>query len=284
MLKRNCFASVFEKYFKFQEEGKEGEQRAVVHYRDDESMYAGQSWPDYVLIWVRTVLISVKPSVSSGMWRPRRTEWRLCSAQCSKTTTTSSSAKSSCRCVRPRNLLFSLRSVVESPLQGVCTCVCVCRSSKRGGEPATQPPRCCSATGSPRWSWRTQMPPSGTTLVTSPLVRSRQSFVCAAPDHRSARWRPAAFMFPVLFPRHTNANARDNTINLIHTFRDYLHYHIKCSKVSPTSGGAVWKNQPPSCVRRSNFTELEIETRALRVLFRMVTTAVHTASLWVDHH
>ncbi len=41
MLKRNCFASVFEKYFKFQEEGKEGEQRAVVHYRDDESMYAG---------------------------------------------------------------------------------------------------------------------------------------------------------------------------------------------------------------------------------------------------
>lgn len=39
-------------------------------------------------------------------------------------------------------------------------------------------------------------------------------------------------MFSVLFPRHTNANARDNTINLIHTFRDYLHYHIKCSKVS----------------------------------------------------
>lgn len=38
MLKRNCFASVFEKYFKFQEEGREGEQRAVVHYRDDESM------------------------------------------------------------------------------------------------------------------------------------------------------------------------------------------------------------------------------------------------------
>ncbi|XDA69703.1 hypothetical protein R6Z07M_000065 [Ovis aries] len=34
----------------------------------------------------------------------------------------------------------------------------------------------------------------------------------------------------VLFPRDTNASARDNTINLIHTFRDYLHYHIKCSK------------------------------------------------------
>lgn len=40
----------------------------------------------------------------------------------------------------------------------------------------------------------------------------------------------AAFL-SVLFPRHTNTAARDNTINLIHTFRDYLHYHIKCSKV-----------------------------------------------------
>nr|XP_054492500.1 actin-related protein 2/3 complex subunit 2 isoform X3 [Agelaius phoeniceus] len=38
MLKRNCFASVFEKYFKFQEEGKEGEKRAVIHYRDDETI------------------------------------------------------------------------------------------------------------------------------------------------------------------------------------------------------------------------------------------------------
>lgn len=33
--------------------------------------------------------------------------------------------------------------------------------------------------------------------------------------------------FSVLFPRHTNKETRDNTINLIHTFRDYLHYHIK---------------------------------------------------------
>ena len=37
-LKRNCFASVFEKYFKFQEEGVEGKSRAVINYRDDETM------------------------------------------------------------------------------------------------------------------------------------------------------------------------------------------------------------------------------------------------------
>ena len=36
----------------------------------------------------------------------------------------------------------------------------------------------------------------------------------------------------MLFPRHFKDDAsRDKTINLIHTFRDYLHYHIKCSKV-----------------------------------------------------
>merc|ERR1739838_949638 len=34
----------------------------------------------------------------------------------------------------------------------------------------------------------------------------------------------------VLFPRHTNSSTRDNTIGLIHLFRNYLHYHIKCSK------------------------------------------------------
>ncbi|XP_039261807.1 actin-related protein 2/3 complex subunit 2-like isoform X2 [Styela clava] len=34
----------------------------------------------------------------------------------------------------------------------------------------------------------------------------------------------------VLNTRHTNPANRDNTIDLIHTFRNYLHYHIKCSK------------------------------------------------------
>ncbi|VCW72567.1 unnamed protein product [Gulo gulo] len=32
-----------------------------------------------------------------------------------------------------------------------------------------------------------------------------------------------------LFPCHTSASG-DNAINLIHTFQDYLHYHIKCSE------------------------------------------------------
>ncbi|KAH1025868.1 hypothetical protein HUJ05_010503 [Dendroctonus ponderosae] len=39
LLKRNCFASVFEKYFDFQVAGDEGQNRAVIHYRDDETLY-----------------------------------------------------------------------------------------------------------------------------------------------------------------------------------------------------------------------------------------------------
>merc|ERR1712227_216782 len=34
----------------------------------------------------------------------------------------------------------------------------------------------------------------------------------------------------VLLPRHFNDKNREKTIDLIHTFRNYLHYHIKCSK------------------------------------------------------
>lgn len=34
----------------------------------------------------------------------------------------------------------------------------------------------------------------------------------------------------VLEPRHTNMKTRDTSINMMFTFRNYLHYHIKCSK------------------------------------------------------
>lgn len=43
-LKRNCFASVFEKYFDFQEKGEEGHKRAVINYREDETMLVMMSF------------------------------------------------------------------------------------------------------------------------------------------------------------------------------------------------------------------------------------------------
>ncbi len=57
MLKRNCFAAVFEKYFEFQtkpELAKGNNKRAVIHYRDDESMYVDAS-SDRVIVIFSTV-------------------------------------------------------------------------------------------------------------------------------------------------------------------------------------------------------------------------------------
>uniref|UniRef100_A0A8C7DFE2 Arp2/3 complex 34 kDa subunit n=1 Tax=Oncorhynchus kisutch TaxID=8019 RepID=A0A8C7DFE2_ONCKI len=67
MLKRNCFASVFEKYFKFQEEGKEGEKRAVVHYRDDESITPLSPSPSLCFHVVCTIVIGkINQSCKNG--------------------------------------------------------------------------------------------------------------------------------------------------------------------------------------------------------------------------
>ena len=38
MLKRNCFASVFEKYFDIQTKGSTEKSTAIIHYRDQETM------------------------------------------------------------------------------------------------------------------------------------------------------------------------------------------------------------------------------------------------------
>lgn len=38
LLKRNCFASVFEKYFEYQQAGNDKEEYAVINYREDETM------------------------------------------------------------------------------------------------------------------------------------------------------------------------------------------------------------------------------------------------------
>lgn len=35
---------------------------------------------------------------------------------------------------------------------------------------------------------------------------------------------------PVLFKNHLDPARREKTIDTIQLFRDYLHYHIKCSK------------------------------------------------------
>lgn len=145
LLKRNCFASVFEKYFEFQEKGEEGQKRAVIHYRDDETLYV-EAKPDRVTVIFSTVFKDESDVVIGKVFMQEFKEGRKASHTAPQ-------------------VLFSHR---EPPLE-------LANTDARTGD-------------------------------------------------------NIGYVTFVLFPRHTNKKARDNTINLIHIFRDYLHYHIKCSK------------------------------------------------------
>ncbi|XP_014250263.1 probable actin-related protein 2/3 complex subunit 2 [Cimex lectularius] len=145
LLKRNCFASVFEKYFDFQEKGEEGHKRAVINYRNDETMYV-EAKADRVTVVFSTIFKDENDVIIGKVFMQEFKEGRRASHTAPQ-------------------VLFSHK---EPPLELVNT-------DARVGE-------------------------------------------------------NIGYVTFVLFPRHTNPQRRDNTINLIHMFRDYLHYHIKCSK------------------------------------------------------
>jgi actin related protein 2/3 complex subunit 2 len=145
LLKRNCFASVFEKYFEFQQKGIEGQRRAVIQYRDDETLYV-EAQEDRVTVVFSTVFRDEDDVVLGKVFMQEFREGRRASHTAP-------------------HVLFSHR---EPPLELRNT------GAKIGDN--------------------------------------------------------IGYITFVLFPRHTNAEARENTIDLIHMFRDYLHYHLKCSK------------------------------------------------------
>lgn len=145
LLKRNCFASVFEKYFEFQQKEENSQKRAVIHYRDDETMYV-EAKKDRVTVIFSTVFKDDDDIVIGKVFMQEFKEGRRQYQQAPQ-------------------VLFSHK---EPPMELQNT------DAKVGDN--------------------------------------------------------IGYITFVLFPRHTSAAARDNTINLIHTLRDYLHYHIKCSK------------------------------------------------------
>ncbi|RZF41847.1 hypothetical protein LSTR_LSTR005309 [Laodelphax striatellus] len=145
LLKRNCFASVFEKYFDFQERGEEGHKRAVINYRNDETMYV-EAKADRVTVVFSTIFKCEDDVIIGKVFMQEFKEGRRASHTAPQ-------------------VLFSHR---EPPME-------LQNTDARVGE-------------------------------------------------------NIGYITFVLFPRHTNRTARDNTIDLIHMFRDYLHYHIKCSK------------------------------------------------------
>jgi len=149
MLKRNCFAAVFEKYFEYQAKQDlptGNHKRAVIHYRDDETMYVDAS-ADRVIVIFSTVFKDPDDNIIGRVFMEEFKERR--------------------------------RQFQQAPQVIV--------------------------------SYRT--PPE------------------ELKDMHDARIGDnIGYLTFVLFPRHTKAAARDNTINLIHTLRNYFHYHIKCCK------------------------------------------------------
>jgi len=145
LVKRNCFASVFEKYFEFQQQGVEGQKRAVIHYRDDETMYV-EAQADRVTVVFSTIFRDEDDIVLGKVFMQEFREGRRASHTAPQ-------------------VLFSHR---EPPME----------------------------------------------LLNMGLKQQDN----------------IGYITFVLFPRHTSNACKDNTINLIHMFRDYLHYHLKCSK------------------------------------------------------
>jgi len=145
LLKRNCFAAVFEKYFEFQEQGEEGQQKAVIHYRDDETMYV-EAKSDRVTVIFSTIFKDASDIILSEVF---------------------------------------MREF---------------REGKKASSTA------------PTVLFNNKEPPEDLKLT----------------DARTGDG--VGYITFVLFPRHTRKDTRDNSIDLIHLFRDYLHYHLKCSK------------------------------------------------------
>ncbi|CAH8601288.1 unnamed protein product [Schistosoma guineensis] len=148
LLKRNCMAAVFEKFFEYQIKSNvdSGSKRAVIHYRDDETMYV-QALADRVTVIFSTTFKDPDDLLIGKVFMQEFTEVRR-------------------RLDRAPQVLYSHR-VPPKELQG-------------------------------------------TDAVISDSV---------------------AYITFVLFPRHLSTeSARNSTIDLIQTLRNYLHYHIKCSK------------------------------------------------------
>eukprot|EP00794_Sanderia_malayensis_P003699 gene3699-4219_t len=146
LMKRNCFASVFEKYFDLSVREEESKERAVINYRDDETMYV-ESLADRVTVIFSTVFKDDDDVIIGKVFMQEFKEGRKASH------------------TSPQ-VLFSHKD----------------------------PP----------------MELAGTNAATGDNI---------------------GYITFVLTARHfKDPGVRENTINLIHTFRNYLHYHIKCSK------------------------------------------------------
>lgn len=145
LLKRNCFASVFHKYFEFQEKGETGHKTAVINYRPDESLFV-RALDDRVTCVFSTTFKGEDDIILGKVFMQEFFETRRKFQQAPQ-------------------VLFSHKH------------------------------------------------PPAELKDTDAIVGDNRGYITF-----------------VLMPRHTSAANRENTINMINMLRNYLHYHLKCSK------------------------------------------------------
>ncbi|VEL43137.1 unnamed protein product [Protopolystoma xenopodis] len=75
LLKRNCFASVFEKFFMIQSQGVTDLKRAIINYRDDETLYI-QAMPDRVTVIFSTIFKDADDIIIGKLFMQEFTEAR----------------------------------------------------------------------------------------------------------------------------------------------------------------------------------------------------------------
>jgi len=145
LIKRNCFASVFEKYFEFQEKGETGHKTAEINYRSDETLFV-RALDDRVTVIFSTTFKGEDDIVFGKVFMQEFSETRRKFQQAPQ-------------------VLFNHKH------------------------------------------------PPGELNDTSALSEDNRGYITF-----------------VLMPRHFTKQNRDNTINMISMLRNYLHYHLKCSK------------------------------------------------------
>jgi actin related protein 2/3 complex, subunit 2 len=145
LLKRNCFASVFEKYFEFQEKGETGHKTAVINYRSDETLFV-RALDDRVTVIFSTTFKGEDDIILGKVFMQEFFETRRKFQQAPQ-------------------VLFSHKH------------------------------------------------PPAELNDTNAIVGDNRGYITF-----------------VLMPRHITKQNRDNTINMISMLRNYLHYHLKCSK------------------------------------------------------
>lgn len=84
----------------------------------------------------------------------------------------------------------------------------------------------------------------------------------------------------VLFPRHfVNASTASNTISHIQSFRDYLHYHIKCSKAYMHSRMRYRVSEFQKILNRAKTEVATTERKTARYVFLVFRGRCHLLTL-----